>query len=745
METRANYALIGAFTLAVIASAFMFVFWFSGGEKVAGKKTYRIIFTGSVSGLSRGAQVLFNGLRVGEVTSLGLMDEDPSRVAATVDIDARTPVKTDTHAQLEFTGLTGIAAIALAGGGIATTALVAGPAGESPVIYANKSDIANLLANVQSLTTKADSILAKTDSLLGEGDGSIKQTLKNAEIFSKALADNAGGVGEFLASAGDIGRALKPLTSKLDTLTGDVDLLVKAIDPKRVAGIVEKIDTVLGDNGQNVSEILNNTNKFSKTLADNSPAVTEFIGNVAELGRSLKPLSAKIDGMTDNIGGIVKAIDSQKVADIIDKVDGIVGENAKALSETLHNAQVFSKALADSSQGITDFLNAMVDLSKQASPLATKLNGIADSAGALVNAVDPAAVKAIVGDTASLTRKLNTATDQASAVIAAVDAVRVKAIVDDGAELARKLNSATDAASALLAAVDSVQIKSVVSNAADLTKKLSGAGDTLTTLLAAVDGAQVKAIVGDTASLTRKLNTATDQASAVIAAVDAARVKAIVDDAAELTRKFNAASDTANAVLTALDAGQIKAIVGNTAELTKKLAVAGDSVNAVFGAINGAQVKTIVTDAASLAQKLNVAADSANAVIAAVDAAKIRGVVNDATEISSKLNASAGKIDTLIGSAQSLLGSPDTRGTLTDIADAARSIKKLADNLDIRTRDIATGITRFTGQGLRQYENLASDGRRTLDELNRTVRGLQKNPSQLIFGAKPTIPEYSGK
>ena len=29
METRANYALIGLFTLAVVAAAFGFVFWFS--------------------------------------------------------------------------------------------------------------------------------------------------------------------------------------------------------------------------------------------------------------------------------------------------------------------------------------------------------------------------------------------------------------------------------------------------------------------------------------------------------------------------------------------------------------------------------------------------------------------------------------------------------------------------------------------------------------------------------------------
>ena len=72
METRANYALIGAFTLAVIAAAFGFVFWFS---KDTGAKlnAYRLIFNGSVSGLSRGAQVLYNGLQVGTVVSLELL------------------------------------------------------------------------------------------------------------------------------------------------------------------------------------------------------------------------------------------------------------------------------------------------------------------------------------------------------------------------------------------------------------------------------------------------------------------------------------------------------------------------------------------------------------------------------------------------------------------------------------------------------------------------------------------------
>ena len=116
METRANYALIGLFTLAVIAAAFGFVYWFSGGDRGQSRQSVRIVFSGSVSGLSNGSVVLFNGIRVGEVTDISLLPEDPRRVLSVVQVDARTPVRTDTRARLEYQGLTGVAQIALVGG-----------------------------------------------------------------------------------------------------------------------------------------------------------------------------------------------------------------------------------------------------------------------------------------------------------------------------------------------------------------------------------------------------------------------------------------------------------------------------------------------------------------------------------------------------------------------------------------------------------------------------------------------------
>ena len=84
METRANYIVTGAFTLAVIAGVFGFIYWLQNGAGGGGERAvYRVVFAGSVSGLRPGAAVLFNGMRVGEVTKLALDPHDPRRVVAT--------------------------------------------------------------------------------------------------------------------------------------------------------------------------------------------------------------------------------------------------------------------------------------------------------------------------------------------------------------------------------------------------------------------------------------------------------------------------------------------------------------------------------------------------------------------------------------------------------------------------------------------------------------------------------------
>ena len=85
METRANFVLIGSFTLAVVAAAFGFVMWFQSLHTTKARTPLRIIFEGPASGLRNGGSVNFNGIRIGEVVSVKL--DNPRRVVALAMID----------------------------------------------------------------------------------------------------------------------------------------------------------------------------------------------------------------------------------------------------------------------------------------------------------------------------------------------------------------------------------------------------------------------------------------------------------------------------------------------------------------------------------------------------------------------------------------------------------------------------------------------------------------------------------
>ena len=70
METRAPYALIGLFVLATIGAVFGFVYWLHNTGGLGERTVYRVRFENTVSGLLPAPRVLFNGIRVGEVTDL---------------------------------------------------------------------------------------------------------------------------------------------------------------------------------------------------------------------------------------------------------------------------------------------------------------------------------------------------------------------------------------------------------------------------------------------------------------------------------------------------------------------------------------------------------------------------------------------------------------------------------------------------------------------------------------------------
>ena len=62
METKANYVLVGIFTLVAIVAAFAFVYWTATIGDRGATAPLRIRILGSAAGLGRGSEVLFNGI-----------------------------------------------------------------------------------------------------------------------------------------------------------------------------------------------------------------------------------------------------------------------------------------------------------------------------------------------------------------------------------------------------------------------------------------------------------------------------------------------------------------------------------------------------------------------------------------------------------------------------------------------------------------------------------------------------------
>ncbi len=180
METRARYVVIGLFTLVVILGGFLFVYWLQSAGGLRRQAIYQIRFESPVSGLIKGSAVHFNGIRVGEVTELRLNADDPKQVTVTAVIDRGTPVRADTHVEIEFQGLTGATVISLKGG----SATAPPVSGEPPLLVANQGA-------TQSLTQAAREALRRLDGILAENAEPLKDTLGNLSTFAAALARNS--------------------------------------------------------------------------------------------------------------------------------------------------------------------------------------------------------------------------------------------------------------------------------------------------------------------------------------------------------------------------------------------------------------------------------------------------------------------------------------------------------------------------------------------------------------------------
>ncbi|HZT26655.1 MAG TPA: MlaD family protein [Pseudolabrys sp.] len=256
MEDRAKYVLIGLFTFAVIAGAFGFVYWLHATSSTKDSASYRVIFSGSVTGLRTGAPVLFNGIRVGEVSSLALTD-NPAEVAAILSVSPKTPVRADTQVTLDYAGLTGIASVSMRGN-LATAEPLKADNGEMPTLRAQSAS--------GDMSSAARETLAHVDAILTQNQESLHKSIKNIETFTDTLAHNSDNIDRILKTGAETVSSVKQLADNLDKRTADITAGVLQVTDSANKQInivggdahraIQHIDTAVSDLAKHPSRIL---------------------------------------------------------------------------------------------------------------------------------------------------------------------------------------------------------------------------------------------------------------------------------------------------------------------------------------------------------------------------------------------------------------------------------------------------------------------------------------------------------
>ncbi|HTC97487.1 MAG TPA: MlaD family protein [Bradyrhizobium sp.] len=259
METRANYVLIGSFTLAVIAAAFGFVLWFQSLHTTKQRDPLRIVFEGPAAGLRNGGSVNFNGIRIGEVISVKL--DNPRRVVALALVEKNAPIRKDTVVGLEFQGLTGVAAISLKGGEEAAPPVPLDEDGV-PVLTADPN-------RLQDVTEAIRGTLQNINKIVADNQVAVKNSLANLETFTQSLSRNSEKIDNIMARLDGVMGKADNLMLGLNTLAGgkeggELFLTVKSI--RELAEDFDKRSGALMLDGR-------------KTLGDISRAVNNFDRN----------------------------------------------------------------------------------------------------------------------------------------------------------------------------------------------------------------------------------------------------------------------------------------------------------------------------------------------------------------------------------------------------------------------------------------------------------------------------------
>ena len=190
--------------------------------------SYRILFERSVSGLSVGSRVQYNGIEVGDVPELNLNPDDPRQVIAHIRVYDDAPVKTDTRAKLAFASIAGSMSVQLHGGTPEAPLLIDQTDIEAPFIRADPSPIATLFDEGEDMIENINSILKNVNELFDDNNrAQAGNILTNIAQITEMIAAQQNALDQNMALFGEATRQATTTLSSIDALSQEATQLLR--------------------------------------------------------------------------------------------------------------------------------------------------------------------------------------------------------------------------------------------------------------------------------------------------------------------------------------------------------------------------------------------------------------------------------------------------------------------------------------------------------------------------------------
>ncbi len=289
MERDTHYFLVGLFVIVTAVAGVLFAGLFYDKPYVDAVH-YDIHFDTPVEGLEKGSDVRYMGIKMGEVTQVFLLPDNPARVAVRVMLETGTPVNAATVATLRQQGLTGVPFVNLA----QDTAVKPEPLGVSagnafPVIPTKLTDMEAVIQQLPKLEQNLSTLVAAANEVFNP------QNREHLAGLLENLHEASAGLPELIANLNQTSRELKVLVEHLDGavqrseqgLAGNMKALQSTLasikqTSQRVDKLVQDIDRVVVNNEGRVNELLGEGGENLKSVLDESRKAAVSVRQLSE-------------------------------------------------------------------------------------------------------------------------------------------------------------------------------------------------------------------------------------------------------------------------------------------------------------------------------------------------------------------------------------------------------------------------------------------------------------------------------